>query len=293
MDKKYNNEVLSFSSLKEFEKSPNNFIAYKEKKFEQTDAMILGTLIHTLILEPEKFKKEYAIWTGGRRAGNEWKEFLADAEKKEKTVVRKQDVDLAKKIQKAVLEHPVASELIAGLTKREMHLQWTDPETGIRLRCFIDGYADENGSLGFPYGLDLKSAAKAEPEEYKKKSYNMAYHLQDAIYESGLSENKLPVDTFFFIAFEKSEPFNVTVFEVTPVVRAYGRAQMKRLLESYASWDGERAGYEFHTGTMVEPLTLPKWCKPEKYFEQVDAVKNSSSGFDDFDSSEEDEDEDE
>ena len=37
--------------------------------------MIIGSATHKLILEPRLFKKEFAVWEGGRKAGGEWKAF--------------------------------------------------------------------------------------------------------------------------------------------------------------------------------------------------------------------------
>jgi hypothetical protein len=50
--KKWNKEKGSFSSLKAFDGSPSNYIAHKLTGFERTPAMIMGSLIHSLILEP-------------------------------------------------------------------------------------------------------------------------------------------------------------------------------------------------------------------------------------------------
>ncbi|MBT7493497.1 MAG: hypothetical protein HN704_18010, partial [Bacteroidetes bacterium] len=50
---------LSASSLKSFKQSPKAFIDYKLKEWKQTDAMLSGSMVHCLILEPEEFEKRY------------------------------------------------------------------------------------------------------------------------------------------------------------------------------------------------------------------------------------------
>ena len=52
---------LSYSSLKEFAKSPNHFIQYIERKFEASDAMIFGSAVHCAILEPDEFHNRYFV----------------------------------------------------------------------------------------------------------------------------------------------------------------------------------------------------------------------------------------
>ena len=44
---------LSYSALTQFKKSPNHLLAYWEGKQTRTDAMLFGSLIHKIILEPE------------------------------------------------------------------------------------------------------------------------------------------------------------------------------------------------------------------------------------------------
>jgi hypothetical protein len=46
---------LSYSSLKAFKKSPIDFINYKMGKKETTDAMLFGSMLHCLVLEPQDF----------------------------------------------------------------------------------------------------------------------------------------------------------------------------------------------------------------------------------------------
>ncbi len=46
---------LSYSALSAFGKSPNHLLRYWSKKFEPTSAMMLGSLIHKIILEPDDF----------------------------------------------------------------------------------------------------------------------------------------------------------------------------------------------------------------------------------------------
>ena len=54
-------EHLSYSALTQFKKSPNHLLAYWEGKQVRTDAMLFGSLIHKIILEPETFDFEYVV----------------------------------------------------------------------------------------------------------------------------------------------------------------------------------------------------------------------------------------
>ena len=66
---------LSYSALTQFKKSPNHLLAYWEGKQKRTDAMLFGSLIHKIILEPETFDFEYVVYQGKARRGKDWIEF--------------------------------------------------------------------------------------------------------------------------------------------------------------------------------------------------------------------------
>ena len=54
--------VYSYSSIREFLKSPLHFLQYKTGEKKTTDAMRRGVLIHKLLLEPDEFSNEYVVF---------------------------------------------------------------------------------------------------------------------------------------------------------------------------------------------------------------------------------------
>ena len=82
---------LSYSALCAFKKSPNHLLKYWEGKTKVTDAMQFGSIIHKLLLEPESFNDDYAIFTGARRAGKDWQEFKAANE--DKQIIKLSELD--------------------------------------------------------------------------------------------------------------------------------------------------------------------------------------------------------
>lgn len=74
--------TLSYSSISAFGISPRAFIAYKVRERKETDAMLLGTVVHCLILEPDTFSSRYVVGPNlnastieGKEA---WVEFAAE-----------------------------------------------------------------------------------------------------------------------------------------------------------------------------------------------------------------------
>ena len=60
-------EIISFTALTQFKKSPNHLLAYWEKEFKPTSAMIKGGLGHLLLLEHEKFSNKYCLCKTGSK----------------------------------------------------------------------------------------------------------------------------------------------------------------------------------------------------------------------------------
>ncbi len=65
---------LSFSSIKQFIRSPQHYIQYLTQERKQTDAMLLGSVVHNLILQPEKFNDNFAVEPEFNKRTNQGKE---------------------------------------------------------------------------------------------------------------------------------------------------------------------------------------------------------------------------
>jgi len=125
---------LSYSALTQFKKSPNHLLAYWEGKQTRTDAMLFGSLIHKIILEPETFDFEYVVYQGKTRRGKDWIEF--PELNKNKTIIKQSELDNALEITNAVANDKVFMDLISKCTKREQRVEWT--EQGINFKGFVD-----------------------------------------------------------------------------------------------------------------------------------------------------------
>jgi len=52
-------DYLSYSALKAYAKSPNHYLMYVGREFVETPAMVLGSALHCLVLEPQEWSKRY------------------------------------------------------------------------------------------------------------------------------------------------------------------------------------------------------------------------------------------
>ena len=83
--------TLSYSSISAFGISPRAFIAYKVRERRETDAMLLGTVVHCLILEPDTFALRYVVGPNVNASTIEGKEAWAEFAAERGVVIDKND----------------------------------------------------------------------------------------------------------------------------------------------------------------------------------------------------------
>tara|TARA_R100001163_G_scaffold2920_2_gene4426 strand:+ start:6602 stop:7342 length:741 start_codon:yes stop_codon:yes gene_type:complete len=238
---------LSYSSIKEFAKSPAHFIAYQNRDKKPTSAMELGTAIHMLVLEEEKFKKEYNM-CNSRRNTNIYKEELA----KGKKLLNQNEWITAHKIKEAIKAHPLASELVGGADRYESEI--IKEIQGVPFRGFLDIH-------GTNYIADLKTCKNGSPSEFQRSCYNFKYYLQAAVYSelTGIKD-------FWIITAETSAPYCITPYKISSAYMLKGRQELYKIIEAYKKWMEEDkcriGGYDYLLGSeSFFTLEAPNWAK--------------------------------
>ena len=142
--------TLSFSSMKEFSKSPAHFLHYKNKtRTPSTPAQTLGKLVHTMLLEPAEVTARYAVAPKVNRAttlGKQaWEKFTFENPNKEH--IPADMMATAQETRDAVMRHEEAADLIAGATHYELHVE--GEIHGLDFHGYVDAL---DGEQGHPYG---------------------------------------------------------------------------------------------------------------------------------------------
>jgi len=177
-------KTLSFSSLKAFRNSPNDFIDYVFREKKQTDAMLLGTLIHCLVLEPERFEDRFTVLDdadkiaeiggGNPRATKvykEWKaEFLSTCTGE---VIPLNQFQQATIIAANITHNRAAKKILNLCPNREVRLEWKFKNFG------FTGYYDAGGAK---IRVDIKKVPDASPRAAQRTIISMWYHGQAAMY---------------------------------------------------------------------------------------------------------------
>lgn len=163
-------KAVSKSDLDLIHRSPLHYRSAKEMPREQTETLLLGSVVHKLVLEPKDFDNEYAVAPTCDRRTKEgkaaWNDFVAAS--KDKTVVSDVIYQKAKSIADSAINHPVAKKLLVNGTA-EQSFFWT--EDGVECKCRPD-YLRNDGII-----IDLKTTQDASPESFTKSAYNYRYHV--------------------------------------------------------------------------------------------------------------------
>ena len=251
--------ALSKSDLDLIAKSPAHYIAAKGVHREQTPALLLGSVVHKLVLEPEDFANEYIIAPVCDKRTKEgkqrWSEFLEQAESL--TVIEQALYDNAAEIAAAVKAHPVAAKLLQG-ERAELSYFWE--RDGIECKCRPDYLRTD-----IKTAVDFKTTQCSAPDKFTKSAYDYRYHVQAAWYLDGLRACGVDVEHFIFIAVETKEPYTVMCYAADDLMIQLGRMTASSDFETYKNavvtenWHGYEEIPEIHS------LSLPDWVA-RKYF---------------------------
>jgi exodeoxyribonuclease VIII len=250
-------KAVSPSQIKVLGRSPlhyfDQFLAEDREKREPTPAMLMGTALHTAVLEPDLWSATIAVpphsFDRRTKAG---KELAAEFERESagKIVLSPEDADQVRRMADAVRKHPAAGFLLELPGRCEASYTWTDPATGLECKTRPDWHSEDGRIV-----VDVKTCRDASRAEFAKSIANLDYHVQAAWNQSAIG-----AEQFITIAVENVRPFAVAVYPASGGMIAAGmrriEAAMTLLAECHAS--GRWPGY----GDLVaEPIELPGWCR--------------------------------
>ena len=269
------NEKLSVSGLKEFSKSLQHYLDYKNRKKEQTDAMRFGVALHTAVLEPEKFEKEVNILTTEvNKRTKEGKELAKDLENT--IYVTPSELETIKSMHTSIFTHPIASQLISKSKQKEIWLKGQmDSKHG---KVDIHGKADCVNVGKRNVCIDLKTIADATIDkiEYSIKEYN--YHWQALFYREMLKQEHGEDFEVFFIFVDKTERHNIQVVELDEYWYEVAAEEIAPLLDDFYKYlaEGEENLYKGYSNT-IKTIKCPGWLKNRSYNSRFHGPHNNYS----------------
>lgn len=201
-------DAVNYSTLKHLrppDGCPARYLYWLNHPKEPTTAMLLGSAVHTAVLEPERFTLEYVVWPGARR-GNKFKEFAEYEEGEGRTILTATEYDTCEAIAESVLRCPEAAAILSN-GEAEKTLRWTNPDTGIECKGRMDWTAD--GLIA-----DLKTTHDISPRNFQRHAWYMGAFFQMAMYQEGLEQMQDELAEIAIIAVEQKPPHICVVYRL-------------------------------------------------------------------------------
>lgn len=257
-DAYHSGEGISKSGLDLIARSPlhywSKYLDPQREQHEPTPAMMLGTAIHSAVLEPELFASDYLVMPKFDRRTKDGKAdfeaFMAEAEGK--TIISADDYAACVDIQRNVRTHPAAQTLMKD-GEPELSVFWTDEETGVLCKCRPDWM---NYNLNVI--VDVKSTEDASPEGFQRSIAKYGYHVQAAWYLDGFkAATGYAPKAFVFAAIEKKRPYATAFYYADAEMIELGRILYRERLNTYAEclkrnlWPGYPQ--------QLQEISLPAW----------------------------------
>ena len=245
--------AVSKSILDLVHRSPAYYKYCMENPREQTESMLLGSVVHKLVLEPETFADEFAVAPDCDRRTKEgkaeWKGFT-DALRDDVQPITGQMYETACNMRDAVKAHEIASRLLSD-GKAEQSFFWE--RDGIKCSCRPD-YLRDDGLV-----VDLKSTQNATPESFSRDAYSFRYYVQAWWYLDGLKKNGIQAENFLFIAVENKPPFHVCVYAADDLYYKLGEEEALQDFEKYKECTKSGIYYGYDKEPKVHSLSLPDY----------------------------------
>ena len=240
---------LSSSALKTFVKqSPRHYqwrYVLQQLDRKETDAMLLGTLVHCLVLEGPEFERRYEqelsiedypdamrtvpelkkyceqhklATTGIKQEivqrileqdpnAPVWDVLLSRQRQSRKRIVKPELWDRARRMRDGVMDNEDAVYLLK-VGEPELSVWGSHEPTGQLIKCRADWFR--------PDGIcaDLKTCACSSPEQFARDCAKFGYDLQEVHYTTTLNSAGQFCNLFAFIAVESEPPYLCQVYQL-------------------------------------------------------------------------------
>lgn len=243
--------ALSASGIKKLLRSPAHYVYERTQQSTPTDAMRIGTAVHTLILEPERAGEivEMPAFAARTAAGRAERDAWLAAHESAQAFDAETLVNIRSAVA-AVRAHPGAALLLSdGVAERSLF--WTDSAEKCECRARFDWHRSDGGIV------DLKTTRDASREAFARSIGSFGYHIQAAHYWLGAEHalNESPA-YWAFVVVEVEPPFAVACYVLDAASIRVGMYHCARAYRTFRQCidSGEWPSYP----ETVEPISVPR-----------------------------------
>jgi len=238
-------------------KTPAHYAAHMagETKREPSKAMMLGTMAHLAVLEPQQLDAAFVEKPEGKegdfrtKEGKDWKAKMGNT-----PILDADEARAVRGIRDSIAANKAARDLLAE-TQSEVAL-FAEHRTGLWIKGRVDALkvVDDMECVI----CDVKTtSAGADYNTFSRQAASLNYHVSAAWYCHLAGLNGLPPARFYWVAVEVAPPYAVAVYEIHPDALDLGVGMMNDALGLIAQCEDEGVwpGY----APEVQCLNLPSW----------------------------------
>ena len=252
---------ISSSDIKEIAATSVLHWAIKQDKpRKETAAMRMGSMLHSMILEPRK--EEYMRGLPNRLKRKEWAAMEERAKRQGKILVTEGEYDEAQELAAIALD---TCKLLRESVKKENFVAEASVFTylddlNLAVKCRPDGLLmpTKEGEQGII--LDIKKTKATTPREFEIEVRKYGYAVQQVFYMEVMRQAEMPCSKFYFIAVN-GDTGVATVHELSELYLKYAEKRMYQAMHKLV--DAQSSG-KFDTGwDDVNVIHLPAWLEDE------------------------------
>jgi len=199
-------EYISSSMVKQALQGSKKQFDYAMEQTAESEALLVGSAFHAMMLEPDKYKKLYAFEPAMDKRTKAGKEYIASWKEENKDIPHHlpgKYEEMLINMQDSLLAHPVYNELVEKVDVFEAEVIKLFELEGQKCKAKIDFYNPKEN-----YIVDIKTCNSVNIDDVIESIKKYLYGVQASFYLDGLKAHK-----FYFVFIQKKAPYDVLVVD--------------------------------------------------------------------------------
>lgn len=220
----------------------------KERVLVPTDAMILGSCLHTCFLEPDKAAERIAVWpeANGSRRGKDWQAFKE--ENADRYIITANAEEQLCGMLDSLRKHPVVKQWMSRIEGVEVGAIGEIDGLPMKGRC--DALSDD------PM-FDLKKTTSCDYATVQRTVIKYGYDIQAAVYRRLFNRSR-----FVLLFVEDEPPYDVVAYELNSQMLKRADIQLRALIAQVK--ECEKSGVWPGRCDEIVELELPGWIQDQE-----------------------------
>lgn len=255
-------QYISSSKLNTIiQKNPAVFMDEFMHPRPETEALFLGTALHSLVLEKEQFEKTYIIYdqadrpepekTMGSNKNKQWKKDMEEKAAYGKFLLLKEDYDVLKAQHAALQQNKLTANILKQDALKEISLYCKIEHNRRFFYCKI-----RPDFISERFFMDLKRTRSAHPDHFTYDAYKFGYDIKMCFYADliGMFKHTLnpaisDVIHPLILAVEAEPYYSVCAFKMPVETMSLGKFRYEAALDRFALCleQGIWPGYEIYS----------------------------------------------